>query len=222
MTDPTPEPIDHRDARVGGAGRTTPRSSDVHLRELFAARPAPGRDDDARGRRPLPRLLQEPPHRRDHRAAGRAGPSGPASSELRDAMFAGEKINVTEDRAVLHVALRAADGRADPGRRRRRRARGARGARPHGRLRRPGALGRVDGPHRQAHPQRRQHRHRRHRPRARAWPTRRSRTSATARLHVPLRVERRRHRLLRGDRATSIPPRRCSSSPRRRSRPSRR
>ena len=25
----------------------------------------------------------------------------------RDAMFAGEKINVTEDRAVLHVALRA-------------------------------------------------------------------------------------------------------------------
>ena len=27
--------------------------------------------------------------------------------ELRDAMFAGEKINITEDRAVLHVALRA-------------------------------------------------------------------------------------------------------------------
>ena len=29
---------------------------------------------------------------------------------LRDAMFAGEKINVTENRAVLHVALRAAEG----------------------------------------------------------------------------------------------------------------
>src|SRR5947209_17575091 len=28
-------------------------------------------------------------------------------AERRDAMFAGEKINVTEDRAVLHVALRA-------------------------------------------------------------------------------------------------------------------
>ena len=30
--------------------------------------------------------------------------------ELRDAMFAGEKINITEDRAVLHVALRAPEG----------------------------------------------------------------------------------------------------------------
>jgi len=30
--------------------------------------------------------------------------------QLRDAMFAGEKINVTEDRAVLHVALRAPRG----------------------------------------------------------------------------------------------------------------
>ena len=28
----------------------------------------------------------------------------------RDAMFAGERINVTEDRAVLHVALRAPEG----------------------------------------------------------------------------------------------------------------
>src|SRR6187551_1189998 len=30
--------------------------------------------------------------------------------ELRDAMFAGDKINTTEDRAVLHVALRAPAG----------------------------------------------------------------------------------------------------------------
>jgi len=30
--------------------------------------------------------------------------------QLRDAMFAGEKINITEDRAVLHVALRAPKG----------------------------------------------------------------------------------------------------------------
>jgi glucose-6-phosphate isomerase len=30
--------------------------------------------------------------------------------QLRDAMFAGEKINITEDRAVLHVALRAPEG----------------------------------------------------------------------------------------------------------------
>lgn len=31
-------------------------------------------------------------------------------AERRDAMFAGEKINLTEDRAVLHVALRAGEG----------------------------------------------------------------------------------------------------------------
>src|SRR2546430_7974218 len=31
-------------------------------------------------------------------------------AERRDAMFAGEKINVTERRAVLHVALRAPQG----------------------------------------------------------------------------------------------------------------
>jgi glucose-6-phosphate isomerase len=33
-------------------------------------------------------------------------------AERRDAMFAGEKINITEDRAVLHVALRAPKGRS--------------------------------------------------------------------------------------------------------------
>ena len=52
--------------------------------------------------------------------------------QRRDAMFAGEHINTSEDRAVLHTALRlprdaALDGRR-PGRRRRR----ARGARPMG------------------------------------------------------------------------------------------
>jgi hypothetical protein len=41
---------------------------------------------------------------------------------LRDAMFRGEKINVTEDRAVLHTALRAPRRRGDRGRRRERRA----------------------------------------------------------------------------------------------------
>ena len=38
---------------------------------------------------------------------------------------------------------------------------GQRGAGPDGAFRRPGPLGRVEGPHRQAHPQRREHRHRR-------------------------------------------------------------
>ena len=59
-------------------------------------------------------------------------------------MFRGEKINVTEDRAVLHVALRAPEGAVDRGRRRERRAAGARGAAQDGRLLRAGALGRVE------------------------------------------------------------------------------
>ncbi len=54
-----------------------------------------------------------------------------------DAMFRGEKINVTEKRAVLHVALRAPRGTIDRGGRRGRGAGGPRGARPDGRLRRP-------------------------------------------------------------------------------------
>ena len=79
---------------------------------------------------------------------------------------AGEKINVTEDRAVLHVALRAPKGRVDRRRRRGRRARrstpcSTRWPRFADRVR----SGRVEGAHRQADPERRQHRHRRLRPR---------------------------------------------------------
>ncbi len=82
-----------------------------------------------------------------------------------DAMFAGEHINVTEDRAVLHVALRAPAGErivvdgADvvPDVHAR--------ARPHGGVRRPGAQRGVDGLHRPGRPQRREHRHRRVGPR---------------------------------------------------------
>ena len=56
-----------------------------------------------------------------------------------DAMFRGEKINVTEDRAVLHVALRAPRGPIDSGRRQECRARGARRARADVELFRPGS-----------------------------------------------------------------------------------
>ena len=116
-----------------------------------------------------------------------------------DAMFRGEKINVTEHRAVLHVALRAPRGAVDRRRRRERRARGARGARPDGRLRRARPQRRLDA----------------------ATPASASATSSTsasaartsgpvmayealrhysrARPDVPLRLERRRHRLRRGD-----------------------
>ena len=54
-------------------------------------------------------------------------------ADRRDAMFAGEPINATERRAVLHVALRAPKGAVDRARRPQRRPRRARGARPHGR-----------------------------------------------------------------------------------------
>ena len=56
-------------------------------------------------------------------------------AERIDAMFSGARINVTEQRAVLHVALRAPARRTDSGRRRRCRTRGARGPRTHGGLR---------------------------------------------------------------------------------------
>ena len=66
-------------------------------------------------------------------------------TERRDAMFRGEHINVSEDRAVLHVALRmpadeslVVDGTDVV-------ARGARGARPDAAVRQTGS-GRVSGP----------------------------------------------------------------------------
>jgi glucose-6-phosphate isomerase len=83
--------------------------ADVHLRELFAA-------DVNRGARMQLTVgdlhVDYAKHRIDDttlsllfdlaRAAG--------VEQLRDAMFAGERINVTEDRAVLHTALRAPRG----------------------------------------------------------------------------------------------------------------
>ena len=63
---------------------------------------------------------------------------------------------------------------------------------------RPRPLGRVEGPHGQAHPQRRQHRHRRLGPRARHG-LRSATPLHAARPHVPLRLERRLDRFRRGD-----------------------
>ena len=64
--------------------------------------------------------------------------------ERRDAMFTGDHINVSEDRAVLHVALRM-PAELVSGRRRRRRGPGARGPRQDARLLRPRAIGRMEG-----------------------------------------------------------------------------
>jgi len=82
---------------------------EAHLRDLFAADPARGERlsldavglylDYSKNRvtDETIRLLLELPQER-------------GVAERRDAMFAGEKINVTENRAVLHVALRAPRG----------------------------------------------------------------------------------------------------------------
>ncbi len=113
-------------------------------------------------------------------------------------MFRGEQINVTEDRAVLHVALRAPRASVDRGRRRGRRARGARGARPDGGFADRVRDGAWTGHTGQADPQRRQHRHRRLRPRP-GDGVRGAAALQPARPDVPLRLERRRHRLRRGD-----------------------
>ncbi len=138
-----------------------------------------------------------------------------------DAMFRGDSINITENRAVLHVALRA-----------------PRGAKiildghdvvpeVHKVLDAMAAFSdahprrQLEGPHRQADPQRYQYRHRRLGP----GPGDGVRSAASLRrseAHDALRVECRRHRFRRGDAATSIRPRRCSSFRRRPSPRSRR
>jgi glucose-6-phosphate isomerase len=88
-------------ALVGHHGRL----ADVHLRQLFADDPDRGTDMVARAG---DLVLDYAKHRVDADAlaallsvAGRAGVAG-----RRDAMFAGERINTTEGRSVLHVALR--------------------------------------------------------------------------------------------------------------------
>ena len=78
----------------------------VHLRDLFAADPSRGETFTAEA---AELFLDYSKNRLTSETmdllvalARRAG-----VEQLRDAMFAGEKINITEDRAVLHVALRA-------------------------------------------------------------------------------------------------------------------
>ena len=81
-------------------------------------------------------------------------------ADLRNRMFAGEHINVTEDRAVLHTALRRPATDSLTGRRSGRDRRRPRGAGEGLRLRPPRPLRRVGGYHRQARQDGRQRRHR--------------------------------------------------------------
>ena len=110
--------------------------------------------------------------------------------ERRDMMFRGEHINVSEDRAVLHVALRMPRDATPRRRRGRRGGRGPRRPRPDGGLLRPDPLGRVEGPHGQADQERHQRRHRRLRPRT-GHGLRGAAALQPQGHDVPLRVERR-------------------------------
>ena len=82
---------------------------DVHLRELFAADPERGTRMTAEG---ASLFLDYSKHRATPETIALliALARECGLVERRRAMFAGEKINVTENRAVLHVALRAARG----------------------------------------------------------------------------------------------------------------
>jgi glucose-6-phosphate isomerase len=85
--------------------------SQLHLRELFAADPTRGErlTADAAGIH-LDYSKNRITDETIRLLLALAGEAGVA--ERRDAMFAGEHINITEDRAVLHVALRMPRGRS--------------------------------------------------------------------------------------------------------------
>ena len=188
---------------------------DLHLRELFAEDPPRGERMTLEAAGLYPRLLQEPRHRRDPAAAPAAGRGVRIARAHRRHVPRREDQRHRKPRRAARGPARAARN-VDPGRRRERRAGGARRAGQDGGLLRPRAQRRLDGPHRQAHPQRGQHRHRRLRPRAGdglrgAEALQRPRPDASASSPTSTaRISPRR-------RATSTRRRRCSSSLRRRS-----
>ena len=110
---------------------------DVHLRTLFADDPSRGERLTAEG---AGLFLDYSKNRVTDETMGllvRLAEESGLRARI-DAMFRGDRINVTENRAVLHVALRAPKRRLDRRRRQERRPRRARRARQDGRLRRPG------------------------------------------------------------------------------------
>jgi len=100
-----PEPIE-RTPQWWALANKQAHLAGIHLRELFAADPTRG----ARLNLEVGDLYVDyAKHRLDDEALSLLFDLARTAqvAELRDAMFAGEKINVTEGRAVLHVALRA-------------------------------------------------------------------------------------------------------------------
>ena len=108
----------------------------------------------------------------------------------RDALFAGERVNMSEQRPALHTALRAVGWHADTRRRQRRDARHPRDARAHRRNGGRDPRRQAARRDRRADPRRREHRHRRIRPRPAAG-LRRARRSRRARSARPFRLQRR-------------------------------
>jgi glucose-6-phosphate isomerase len=100
-----PEPIE-RTPQWWALANHQAQIADVHLREIFASDPTRGeRLNLAVG----DLYVDYAKHRLDDETLSLLFDLARTAevTELRDAMFAGEKINVTAGRAVLHVALRA-------------------------------------------------------------------------------------------------------------------
>ena len=194
---------------------------DRHLRELFAADPERGERlaVEAAGL-----YLDYSKHRVTDETlrllVALAEESGLRERHRRDVPRRADQ----HDRGPRRAARRAAGAaRASIVRRRRRRRRRACTRCSTGWARSPSACAaaRWRGHTGQRDPRDRQHRHRRLRPRA-GHGLRGAAALQRARADVPLRLERRRHRLRRGDARPRSRPRRCSSSRPRRSPRSRR
>ena len=127
---------DRRDDRVVGPPCACRADQPTASARAVRRRSVAWRRHDARGRRPVPRLLQAPRRPTRRSSCCWPSPSAPAFAIRIEAMFRGERINVTEDRAVLHVALRAPRGESIEVDGVRRRAGGPRGPGPHGRVQR--------------------------------------------------------------------------------------
>ena len=97
-----------RDRRLAGPSRAiTPNRSTASPAGSLRRRPVAGASRlTAEACRPLLRLFEEPDHAATRSACWPRWPRQPGMPARRDAMFRGEHINVSEDRAVLHVALR--------------------------------------------------------------------------------------------------------------------
>ena len=187
----TPEWKALRDALRADRGRPPARRCSPTTRER-------GERDDARGRRPLPRLLQEPRHRRDACGCSSRSPTRPgcAARDRRDVRAARRSTSprtapcCTSRCARPRDAAIVVDGDE-------RRPGGARGARQDGGLRRAGALA-ASGPATPASASATSSTSASAAPTsARRWPTRRCAPSADRDLTFRFVSQRRRRRLLR-------------------------